>query len=131
MGVSLQELELKSLELELLLNQLKEDFSVYLKETEYPSGVTKHEKYMIVNSNELLKGGNWSPSYWDSQKQAKLVMKVLDKSITLKEFKSSLNKMIETKKIITGVETVYLNDKILDKLKNALDYEIGVINDKK
>lgn len=131
MGVNLQELELKSLEVELLFNQLKEDFSVYLKDTEYPSGVTKHEKYMTVKSSELLKAGNWSTSFWDSQQQAKSVMKVLEKATTLKAFKSSLEKLIETKKVTIGVETVYLNDKVLEKLKNALDYEIGVIDDKK
>lgn len=131
MGVSLQELELKSLEVELLFNQLKEDFSAYLNETECPSGVIKHEKYMTVKSSELLKAGNWSPSFWDSQKQAKLVMKVLEKATTLKAFKTSLDKLIETKKVTVGIETVYLNDKILEKLKNALNYEVGVVNDKK
>lgn len=131
MGVDLKELELKSLEVELLFNQLKEDFSVYLKETEYPSGVTKHDKYITVKSSELLKAGNWSPNFWDSQIQAKSVMKVLEKATTLRTFKNSLEKMLETKKITLGVETIYLNDKILEKLKNALDYEVGVVSDKK
>lgn len=130
MGVSLQELELKSLEVELLLNQLKEDFSVYLKDTEYP-GVINHGKYMTVKSSELLKAGNWSPSFWDSQQQVKSVMKVLEKATTLKAFKSSLEKLIKTKKVTIGSETIYLNDKILDKLKNALNYEVGVVADKK
>lgn len=74
----------------------------------------------VINSSELGKHDNWTPSFHDFKAQYRLVLDRLDKTKSMSAFQSFLDKAIENKSIKVGKHVEKLHPEVIAGLQKLL-----------
>lgn len=117
--MTFKEIELKEKELHVQFEKLKDDFKRDLNSVSSSGSIVKlSSNIAIVKSSSLLY--SWSPLCYIVEKQTEELMEYLDNSKTVTSFIIRLNEILDKKFFINKGERVYLDNAILEKIKNYI-----------
>lgn len=118
--------ESKELEVQLLLDKLKEEFETELRKTKDMAGVKTRGNYAIVSSKTLLetKDRILDTEYYILDAQIKAVLSVINKAKTVAEFRQSITALCENGSVIVSGKKLRLNNNVLETLKDILGIEV-------
>lgn len=105
-----------------LFNKIKSEMEKIISNTEELPGVKRINDNIVILNSSALSSVSWSPTYYNVQKQAELIIDKLYSFTTYKQLIDFIGNSIKNKYISVSSDEIKLNNNIIKSLETIKNY---------